>query len=230
MTEMRGFVFAVTFILIFAALLNTIPAGLNGSGATLDSNVISPVNPSIIAGWTDSESYTAANLTALEYEYNLNDEDWIFSAKLPNAITLSSKVVWLIFVIGYDACTYTSGTVKRGTILTFDDIETDMEDGLVTYSMIRESGNAAGDLVIYYNTTDYESVADAWAAEELYFVHGVGISNTATNNVGALLISLLLFQLPDVPFLVNALIAVPIWAVVVYVLWYVIKEMIPFLG
>ena len=91
------------------------------------------------------------------------------------------------------------------------------------------SGAAAGALVCYWNTTTYATSSLAWASNELYMLHGVGIESTATNDIGALIISLLLLQLPQVPTLVNVFLAVPIWACIVYVLWFIIKEMIPFI-
>ena len=81
----------------------------------------------------------------------------------------------------------------------------------------------------YYNTTTYATASLAWDADALYFLHGVGIESTATNDIGALIISLLLLQLPEVPPLIAVFLAVPIWACIVYVLWFIIKEMIPFL-
>ena len=76
--------------------------------------------------------------------------------------------------------------------------------------------------------TEYEDPEDAWDNDVLILLHGLGIEDTATANIGALIISLLLLQLPEVPTLINIFIAVPIWACIVYVIWYIIKEMIPF--
>jgi hypothetical protein len=59
-------------------------------------------------------------------------------------------------------------------------------------------------------------------------LHGVGIDATAAMDIAQLLLGLLFLQLPDVPVLVNVLIAVPIWASVVYLIWFVIKETLPF--
>ena len=91
------------------------------------------------------------------------------------------------------------------------------------------NGDSAGKLVVYWNVTAYPAIADAWMAGDLQLLHGMGIEDTATANIGALIISLLLLQLPGVPVLVNMFLAVPIWACIVFVLWFIIKEMIPFL-
>jgi len=40
----------------------------------------------------------------------------------------------------------------------------------------------------------------------------------------------LFFQLPDVPFLINLLLATPLWACIIYLIWWFIISMIPFLG
>jgi hypothetical protein len=90
------------------------------------------------------------------------------------------------------------------------------------------SGNSAGFLVAYWNTTTYSTAVLAWNADELYFIHGIGIDTSATANIGALLVGLLTLSIPEVPVLVNVFLAVPVWACIIYVLWYVVKEMIPF--
>ena len=110
------------------------------------------------------------------------------------------------------------------------EIDNDASEGIASYSLIYlGTGNAAGTLIIYWDTDTYSSSSDAWIADALYCLHGVGLESSAVIDIGSLLIDLLTLQLPEVPLLVNILIVVPIWAGIVYILWYIIKEMIPFL-
>ena len=126
---------------------------------------------------------------------------------------------------GVDYCEFGA----RGTQLTFNEIEADADEGTVTYPLIHvTSGNAAGSLVIFWNATEYSDPADAWAADELQLLHGVGVDSSATTNALTLLLGLLFFSLPDVPVLVNALLITPMWASIIYVIWFVIKESMPF--
>lgn len=194
-----------------------------------------PVDPSILTDFTDYENYTASAFTELpagyfSYQYNLADRDWI-AATDEVAFELSAKVyLWFLWLGQIDLVKFTSPKGgDRGTQLSFTEIDSDADDGAVRYSMqFTTSGKAAGALVLYWNTTTYATSSDAWDNDKLYFLHGVGIESTATNDIGALIISLLLLRLPEVPPLVNILLAVPIWACIIYVLWFIIKEMIPF--
>lgn len=229
---MRGFVFAVCFIIVFSALLGSIPVGLQGVGETVQPVI--PVDPSILTDFTDHENYNKTDFTEtlgiFYYEYNLANRDWI-AATDEIDFELAAKVYFFFLWLGQvDYCKFTSPDgVERGTVLSFVDIDSDADDGAVRYSMqFSTSGAAAGAFVCYWNTTTYSNSSLAWDAAELYMLHGVGIESTATNDIGALIISLLLLQLPEVPTLVNVFLAVPIWACIVYVLWFIIKEMIPF--
>ena len=231
--EMRGFVFAVVFIVIFSALIASIPVGFQGTEDTVELQI--PVDPSILTDFTDAETYNKTDFTQIAslwvYEYNLASRDWI-AATDGTTFELAAKVYAWIFWLGQiDLVKFKSPNgVDRGTTLSFTEIDADSDDGAVRYSMtFSGSGAAAGSLVTYYNTTSHATASDAWDSAELYFLHGVGIESSATNDIGALIISLLLLQLPDVPPLIGMFLAVPIWACIVFVLWFIIKEMIPFL-
>ena len=229
---MRGFVFCLIYIIGFATILSSIPAGLQGTESSIETVI--PLDPRLITGFSETENYSKDAFTAGSYEYDdFGGFDWICVTD-DSSFGLARKIMFLgIFWFGQlDSCTFVApdGT-DRGNTLTFTEIATDAEEGAVRYSLsLILSGDSAGSFVIYWNITAYPAIADAWTADELYLLHGLGIADLATNNIGALLISLLLLQLPDVPVLVNLFLAVPIWACIVYVLWYVITSMIPFVG
>ena len=164
------------------------------------------------------------------YEYELNSRDWI-AVTDGSGLSLAAKILSFGFWLGHlDSCKFVSDSgTDRGTTLLFTEITTDATDGAVRYSLQHTvTGDDAGAFVTYWNITEYATATLAWASDELYLLHGIGIGGSATNNIGALLVGLLTLSLPDVPVLVNLFLAVPIWACIVYVLWYVIKEMIPF--
>ena len=234
-SEMRGFVFAVIFIVAFGTILSSIPAGFQGTEASPDTVV--PLDPALITGFAETTSYQKANFTAGSYEYPESGDfggfDWICVTD-DSSFSLARKIKFLgFFWFGQlDGCEFVApdGT-NRGTTLTFTEIATDAEDGAVRYSMdLIFSGDSAGSFVIYWNITAYPAIADAWTADELYLLHGLGLDDLATNNIGALIVSFLFFHLPDVPILVNLFLALPIWAGIAYILWFLITSMIPFIG
>ena len=228
-SEQRAFVFAVTFIIVFSVLIATIPTGLQGLGETPD--MITALDPSIITGFSESETYSRPNFTTYQYTYDLGSRTWL-CLNNDAGFALGAKVLILGFLwFGVvDSVKFTSleGT-DRGTELLFSEIATDAEDGIAQYSLqYTEVGSSAGGFVVYWNTSIYSDPVNAWTNDTLYALHGMGIEATASADIGALLISLLLLQIPEVPLLINILLIAPIWASIIFVLWYIIKEMIPF--
>ena len=236
-SEMRGFVFALSFIVLFSVLLATIPVGLQGQGET--PNMLIPVDPSIISGFSDSENYSKSAFTPYSgydtyvYPGPLAGRDWIIWRFDVLGFNLGAKILYggFLWLGQMDSVRFTSTEgIDREDRLTFAEIDTDADDGVIRYNLhYYANGASAGGFVVYWNTTTYgNSSSDAWDANGLFLVHGVGISDTATADIGSLVISLLLLQLPDVPLLVNILLVTPIWACIIFVLWFIIKEMIPF--
>lgn len=233
-SEHRGFVFAVVFIIIFSTLLSSIPAGLQGPQE--DPDTVIPIDPSIITGFSESENYTPSAFYpaagAFWYEYDLGERKWLAATDNATLIQLAAKILFLgIFWFGQlDVCKFVSPSGQdRGIILTFAEIAEDADEGVIRYSLeLTTSGDSAGSFIVYWNSTEYSDIEDAWDNDEVYLLHGLGFGDTATTNIGFLIVSLLFLQLPEVPTLINIFIAVPVWACIIFVLWYIIKEMIPF--
>lgn len=228
-SEQWGFVFGVTFIIIFGALLSTVPLDFQGLAESPD--MVVPVDPSLLTGFASTENWTEAAVYQSAYVYELGGESWVFHSYV-GTFALGSKVLigGVLWLGQLDSCHFiTAEGVDRDGYLSIGEIEDDATDGVVRYDLYSiGSGNYRGGFVVYWNTTTYEDPATAHASDDLHFLHGIGFGESATANVGALLVSLLMLQIPNVPFLINVLIAVPIWASILFVLWFVIKEMIPF--
>lgn len=228
-SEQRTFVFSVTFIIIFGALLSSVPIGLQGQGDTPEN--LTPIDPNFLSGFSESETYVRSNYSVNLFLYDLNARTWLSTAD-DIQFTLGAKILiaGFLWLGGLDVVKWVTNTgTDRGTVLTLAEIEADSEDGVTTYSLIYDiAGTSAGTFICYYNATEYSDTSDAWLNDKLYLTHGVGVAETANYDIGLLLLDLLFLQLPDVPVLVNLILAVPVWAGIAFVLWYVIKEMIPF--
>jgi predicted secreted protein len=232
-SEQRTFVFAVSFIILFATLLSTIPAGLQGQGGTGDS--ITPINPNLLTDFAHTEEYDKTDFTGVGVQYTyvydlpVGGTTWE-CVLIDNSFFLGAHTLFVgLWLGGYSWANFISenGT-NYGLSVSFTDIDNDLEEGAVRYTLqYEDTGNSAGGFVFWYNTTTYTDSSDAWDSSELFLLHGIGM--TADTNIASLLISLLLLQLPDVPLLVNVLLVTPIWAAIIFVLWFIIKEMIPFL-
>ena len=233
--EQYGFVFAVTFIVIFSVLLSTIPADFQGQAETPD--MLIPLDPSIITGFSDTADYNKSNFNDmglyLQYTYyDLADRDWIVTYYTGIGFYLGAKILYggFLYLGTLDSVKFTSTEgIDRENSLSLAEIEEDADDGVIRYNLqYYANGASAGGFVVYWNTTLYATSTIAWDAGGLFIVHGVGFAETARGDAGALLIQLLFLQLPDVPLLVNILLITPLWACIIFVLWFIIKEMIPF--
>jgi len=228
-SEQQGFVFAVVFMIVFASLIAAWPAGLQGPEETVQN--ITPVDPNLLTDFAEYENYTKAVVDP-SYDYTLGDRDWTVREYL-NAFYLGAKqYLWFLWLGGYDQVKFIASTgTDRGQDLSFTEIEADATNGSIRYSLTYvTTGDSAGGFVVYWNTTVYSDPEDAWDNNVLYLLHGVGIASTTGANILGLLFSLLTLQLPDVPVLVNVLLVTPVWASIIYIVWFLIKSMIPFLG
>ena len=230
MTEYRGFLFAIIFIIVFAGLVVATPPGLEGQG--LEPDGVVPLDTAIIFGFEDYESYNMSVLSPSDqYQYNFNLRDWLFSY-YAGMLQLGAKIVYFGFLwFGQlDSCEFISSEgINRGAVLSYEEIDADADNGTINYNVrYLVNGADAGGFVVYWNTTAYESSLDAFVAEDVSFMHGVGIASTAPVEITSLLVGLLLLQLPNCPPLINLLLATPIYAAVVFVIWFIIKESMPF--
>jgi len=230
--EMRGFVFAVVFMIVFSALLSSVPTGLQGPEEALEN--ITPVDPALLTDFTSYENWNRSDCTPplyQLYEYTLDGRDWIFTET--GFFTLGAKqYLWIFWLGGMDQVKFIASTgADRGNTLEFDEIAEDASNGSIRYSLIYETdGNSAGGFIVYWNTSLYSDPEDAWDNNKLVLIHGVGIDTGSGENILGILFALLLLQLPEVPVLVNLLLATPVWACIIYIIWFLIVNMIPFLG
>ena len=231
--EQAGFIFAVTFIVLFAGLTAMVPVDLQGSG--LNTEILVPVDPSQISDWTDYEDFTKADMTLVGNYYfiyynALGGFDWRAGFTVTTeSFDVGAKVYWGILWLGaLDSVQFINNDgINYDTSLTLTDIENDAIDGSAKYNIIfSSSGNDAGDFIFYWNITTYATPALAWTSSELYCVHGVGFS--PNTNIVSLLVGILFLQLPDVPFGINLLLASFPWASVIYIIWFIVKESLPF--
>lgn len=233
-SEQYGFVFAVIFLMLFAGLTAMIPVDLQGQGAT--ANIVIPIDPSLVSDFTDYEDFVKSDFSgviSLWYGYDGNSDTFPYDFEcnyIASLFWVGAKIYWggFLWLGAYDIVEWHNDNGTIYNTVTFSDIDNDMTDGSVRYDLIFSgSGNNAGGFIFYYNTTIYTDAADAWDNDELFLVHGFGIS--PNTNIISLLVGILFLQLPDVPVGINLLLATPPWASVAYIIWFLIKESLPFL-
>jgi len=234
MSEQRTFVFAVTFIIVFSAILGAIPVDFQGQGS--DVETITPVNPNLLSDFAYTAEYDQTDFGGVAtrfYVYELPVDGTTFECNYyNNDFSLAAHTLFIgIWLGGMSWINFISNNgTNHGVSVSFSDLVNDAEDGVVRYTLqYQGDGLSAGGFIFYWNTTTYgNDSSDAWDNNELYLLHGIGL--TANTDIASLLLALLFLQLPEVPFLVNVLLITPIWGGIIFVVWFIIKSMIPLLG
>jgi len=92
-------------------------------------------------------------------------------------------------------------------------------------------------IFLTFNETKYDSFQEGWNAQELYCLIGVGIEDTLTKlNAWSVVAQLLMFQAPEVfpagnvGIALNLMIAIPIYAAIIYLIYRLVLLAIPFVG
>lgn len=82
-----------------------------------------------------------------------------------------------------------------------------------------------------WNTTLYSGPSEAWANDDLYVLFCIGFDNVhTTGNVWEIVGGLLFFQQPDVHWIINVLVAIPLYTCIAILLYLLIIKAIPLLG
>lgn len=106
----------------------------------------------------------------------------------------------------------------RGTTLYSDEIESDMENGTARY--VVKCNHFQMNCWVGYNTSLYNSVEDAWDNNGLSLMFAIEWDEKGTGiNAWNLIGLLLFFQLPNIHWTLNALIAIPLWLMIAYLIF-----------
>lgn len=225
MAELRTFTVVVSFLLIYSAFLGSAPVGLFSS--TYDNPVVSGLNAQYLTGFDAYVQYDYSNYTGDAFSYSLGEYDWQTVSASGTNFRVGVKVyIWIIWV-GTDWSDFSLDSESRGDTLTLVEINSDADNGTVRYTAICTAATTG--VVFSWNTNDYTYAWDAWGNDSLYVTHGIGVSEFAPQNALSIVLGMLTFSIPDIPPLLQLLFNSPIYAGSIYLLWFFVKEVIPFL-
>lgn len=230
--ETKTFAFITFMVLLFTALLSTAPSVFVTSNP--ENPNIPNVNSQLLVGFAVTEEYNSSYFSFLDghgyYDYSLGGYSWRIIIVDGTGFSLGVKQLlfgwlWLGWI---EWCDFSFEGSDRGIAISFAEINADAEDGTVKYDLQHSGGG--GGLVFGWNDTEYSDSEDAWDNELLVIIHGLGISDTAPQNVVSLLLSLIFFSNPDIPFLINVILVSPFVLLGAYLIFYIIIKVTPFLG
>ena len=225
MAEMKTFAFVVSFLLIYSAFLSTVPPGLLTE--TYENPIIADVNPQLLVGFDESVQYNSTSYTGNYYGYSLGGYEWASWESTTSYKMGVKAIVWAIWVSTALNDFVNEAGENRGTELTFVEMQEDSDNGTVRYDAVNRFVSSG--VVFYWNTNDYATAALAWDADALQVIHGIGASVESPQNALSLVLGMLTFSIPGIPFLLQVLLSSPIYASILYLVWFFIKEVIPFL-
>ena len=239
-SEIKAFITVITFLGIFALLVSMIPGQF-----AVQSKTYRQVSVPEYFEAVDIQSFAETkNLTIPAYdEYGLDCsvggwelKIYPYYSDLGNIHELQLKHVdrWLGWLwIGEHHLTWRrkKDGIDLGIKLERDELLNAYDPDRNLAEFIASCEHVTVYVAFAYNTTKYEDIVDAWANSELWMLIAIGFDqvNTSTNawNVVA---KLLFFQAPEVHPVINALIAIPIWAAIAITMYILILKAIPFVG
>ncbi len=233
-TELSGLLTVTGFIALTVLFIGIIPTDFFESTYTgltvevpevfeaVDIQEFADVDTFIMneTGGYDKGDYYMMELKDDESDEWLGGHDLDFWYKDPDKAPLDLYINhWyakMVILLQADALEWKSGEgVNRGTKLSADELNTDYAGEDLRYTA--RCAHLILKVFFAFNDTTYDTPSQAWEASELNVLVGINFDQTATSyNAFALITMLLFFQLPAIHWFVNAIIAIPIWICIVY--------------
>lgn len=230
-SEIRGLVVVITFLGTLFLLLAWIPPELYEAGEY--RTVEAPDIFESIDVFRYAETKTIRmNETGGVYLGNiyfidgtLGERDIDFFYRIANETPLEcwvdhEWVEWIIIPMGEHLTWVNRQGIERGTELSVDSMELDREadNASVRYRLVSKKFNFQYFGSFAFNSTLWGNFTDAWNHHGLWFFMAVDFDQVNTSyNAFQLIGMLLFFQLPEINFYINALIAIPIWIAIAYI-------------
>lgn len=224
MAEMKGFVIVVSFLLIYSALLGTMPAGFTTD--TYEAPSLGTIDPQLISGFDSYAMYNVTNYTASALDYSMGGHLWT-SLESATVFTIYYRTIIFFIIPVYTTQEFSFEGASRGYELEWATVQDDAENGTVRYTAT--CPQATTGVMFVWNSSDYQYCWDAWGNGSLTVIHGIGASAFAPQNALSLVLGMLTFSIPNIPTLIQVLLSAPIYACVAFLVWFFIKEVIPFL-
>jgi len=242
-SELRGLVTIVTFLGITFLLISLIPPQFYTATSGREISIpeifdaidiyqfaetkVLQTNETGGTVWIVDNSYYRVDIDIGNHDVDLYYKRPNYSSK--NVWILHRYTEWIIFPVIHRLDWINSQGESRGDNLALASLNLDAVDGVAKYQA--RCWHFTLFTQIGYNTTTYSSVEMAWNAGNLYFFFGINFNDVGTAfNVWNLIGMLLFFQLPDTHPIINAIIAIPIWVSVAYLIYVLIIKIIPFIA
>lgn len=235
MSEYKGLITAGTLLACFAILSMAIPTVLY---AAEDRHVVTPpdyFNIGELYHYSD-DVIRYLNLSGSQYldgirwpsgfyaqEADLGGWEVNIVYVYPNStITYELRVIhmhreWIILRSDHYLEWTTSNGADRGESVTISELTTDL-GGTSSVDYRASCDHFTLYSTVAYNDTLYSSISDAWDAGGIGVFFGISFDDQNTGfNAMNLIASILFFQMPEVHWAINLLLAIPMWIAIGYI-------------
>ena len=234
-SELRGLIVIVTFLGVSFLLIGLMPAEIYVAGETrtIETTEFEGID---VLSFADTANL-CMNETGGAYEFgaptwyrmqvddgtgDLGGHDVEFVYRIANESTHELRNEHLygvfIFTFGHDMNHYDKNGIDRGTILDVSEIEDNRNPDNDTSMFTIKCSDFNARLIMNYNGSKWSNFTEAWDHNELYAFHGINFDQVSTSYSAFDLIGrLLFFQMPEGNLILNAIIAIPVWVGIGYI-------------
>ena len=235
--EIKGLIIVITFLSTFFIVTSFIPSGFKYVIPENREVDVPQYFEAIDVQSFGSTEYFTLNYSLDNYHFTIGGYDLMLFIGYPfgSEIRIDHFHYWWIFQYGFHSMKWYDADGLHVSyehplyheILPISALD-DHEYG-ERYTMKCEHFQSI--VVFGYNQTAYDSHVEAFQDEALTIFFGVEFDQLQTTyNVWNLVAMILFFQMPNVHPAINALIAIPIWILVAYLVYVLILKAIPFVG
>jgi len=235
-SELRGLIVIVTFLGVSFLLISFMPTALYSPGKTrtvetpefegIDvMNFVDTANTAMneTGGYTDPLDSTWYIVDPIDDgDGDLGGHDILYRYRKANQST--HEIIHdhlygvFIFTFSHDMDHYDKSGVNRGTVLDVSEIEANRNEDNKTSAFTVKCGHFSCKAIYNFNSTKWNNFTHAWNHNELYVFHGINFDQVATGyNAFDLISRILFFQMPEGNAILNAIIAIPIWIGIGYI-------------
>jgi len=222
-SEMRGLVVIFSFIAVFVILMGLIPSQFlmaDYEGRTV--NVPDYFEALDLLFYVNTMNLTLDDSGSLQggfyiYSFDFGGHNLRLLDKVnPNELWMQHYWYWLIFPTAHHYMDWVNrDSTNRGNSLSASELDSDYTKGNIRYTV--KCDDFQMDVFFGFNETTYSTPSEAWQNNELSLLLAIEFDQVNTSiNAWSLISMLLFFQLPDVHWIINALIAIPLWIAIAY--------------
>jgi len=170
-----------------------------------------------------SIDYWDYDFTLGGYYFRLRDTE---NAGNPYRIWLYHYDMFWIFIINIHECEWINNEgLSRGDYLTPTILDLDYTEGNIKYSLKCDHMTMMG--FFGFNETTYSSPSEAWENDDLRVLFAIEFDQVNTSiNAWSIIAGVLFFGLPNVHWIIDTLIHIPIWLAEIYITYILILRAI----